>query len=106
MMAEEAVRKLSAEKLWDGLTALLIENYAMDGRETQIRLMLLFHSTIKLNLDAEKLFAKAASLAVNPDLEIAIRNFPRRPAESRSLGVFLYEECGSGELFNYRKLGT
>jgi hypothetical protein len=106
IMAEEAIRELSSGKIWDGLMGLLVENYVLDSRETQIRLALLFHSAIKLNLDADRLFAHAASLAVDPDLEIAVGAFPLRPPGSRSLGVFFYEECGTGETFSYRKLNA
>lgn len=105
-MAEEAVRKSSPEAIWDGVMALIAENYIFDGRETQICLALLYHSSQKLGLDVEGLFSKLSSMAVSRSVAEAVRNFPLRPPERRSLVAFKYQESGIGSSFAYRKVGS
>jgi hypothetical protein len=104
-MAENSVRESSPEAIWDGLMALVIENFVFDYRDSLMRLVLLYHSAIKLGLDTETLFARAASLAVNPKVAEQVRNFPLRRPGARSLSAFLYGESGEGATFAYRKFG-
>jgi hypothetical protein len=103
--AEKAVRESSPDAIWDGLMALVIENFAFDYRDSLMRLVLVYHSAAKLGLDVETLFAKAASLAVNPKVAEQVRNFPLRPPGARSLGAFRYGEFGEGDTFAYHRFG-
>ena len=104
LMAEKAIRESSPEAIWEGLMAILIENFECDARDTVPRLALLYHSATKLGLDCADLFARASKLAVSSEVGRVVHDFPLRPT-GRSLGSFLYEETGSGASFTYRKLG-
>jgi len=94
-MAEKAIRDSSPEAIWDGLMALVLENYASDYRDSLIRLMLLYHSATKLGLNVEALFARAAALALNPDVAMGVRSFPLRPPANRSLAAFFYKNLAT-----------
>lgn len=102
--AEDAVRRSSPRAIWDGLMAILVENFSRDYRDDLFRLVLLHHSAAKLGLNAAELFAKASKLAVSGLAEELVHDFPLRDAGNRSLGAFLYEETGSGPTFAYRRL--
>jgi hypothetical protein len=104
-MAEKAIQQSMPEAIWDGLMALVLENFTFDYRESLTRLVLLHHSTTKLGLDVESLYARAATLSVNPMVAKLVRGFPLRPPGGRTLGSFLFEESGAGDSFSYRKLG-
>jgi hypothetical protein len=104
IMAEKAVRESSADAVWCGLMSLLIENFHRDYRDTLHRLILVYHSAVKLELDAQGLFAKASDLAVSHLAAQLVHDFPLRPADSRSLGAFTWKETGCGTSFGYRRL--
>jgi len=106
IMAEKAVQQSAPGAIWDGLMALLIENFERDYRDTLRRLVLLYHSATKLGLSAQELFTKASNLAVGSLAAKLVHDFPLRAAGGRSLGVFRYEETGSGASFAYRRLGS
>jgi len=104
LTAEKAIRESCPEAIWEGLMAILIENFKFDCRETISRLPLLYHSATKLGLDCADLFARASKLAVSSEVGRIVHDFPLR-LTGRSLGSFLYEETGSGASFAFRKLG-
>lgn len=106
MAAENAIRQSEPNEVWQGLMALTIENFTFDPRDSMRVIVLLYHSAVKLGLNAEELFAKVAALAVDPYVGEVVREFPRRPSGSRSLGVFLWEALGEGDSFRYRRLGS
>jgi hypothetical protein len=104
LMAEKAIRESCPEAIWEGLMAILIENFAYDVRDTVPRLVLLHHSATKIGLDCADLFARASKLAVSEKASRIVHDFPQWPT-GRGLGSYLYEETGSGASFIYRKLG-
>jgi hypothetical protein len=104
-MAEKAVQQSIPEAIWDGLLALVLENFTFDYRDSLHRLVLLYHSATKLGLDVEALFARAGTLSMNPMVTKLVRGFPLRSPGGRTLGSFLFEESGAGDSFRYRKLG-
>jgi hypothetical protein len=104
LMSWVAVRKSSPEAVRMGLTALILENNTFDFRDMLMRVVLIYHSAVKLDLDPLQLFDSAASLAVNEQLAEIVRDFPRRSPQDRSLATFRYEESGQGESFRYRRV--
>jgi hypothetical protein len=104
-MAEKAVQESAPNAIWDGLIAIVVENFGRDFRDSLVEVMLLYHSARKLGLDVKALFSKAASLAVNPDVALYLRRFPRREPRNRSLPAFFFEESGEGKSFAYKKVG-
>jgi hypothetical protein len=102
-MSEKAVRESAAQPIWAGLIAIVLENFARDYRDSLIDVMLLYHSATKLGLNVEILFSEAASLAVNPDVALALHRFPLREPKDRSLAAFFFEESGEGDSFVYRE---
>jgi hypothetical protein len=77
MMSEKAVRESAPQAIWDGLIAIVLENFTRDFRDSLVDVMLLYHSATKLGLDVEGLFSKAASLAVNPNVALPFVGFHR-----------------------------
>jgi hypothetical protein len=99
--AQEAVRTDSAELVWKGLLAMVIEGGRTDVRDNIVRLAVLFNSARLLKLDPSNLFGQAANLSDNPALSQQIRGFPERAPEHRGLPAFYTKEAGQGKDFTY-----
>jgi hypothetical protein len=98
-MAVYAVRRQSPQLIVDGLTALAIEaGTSRDYRESVRTLPWLYHSALKLGMDAPNAFTEAASLVVN-DFQKAIGGFPFR--EDRDLASWDLREKMTKDGFDY-----
>jgi hypothetical protein len=104
IMAVLAVRQNSPALIEQGLVALVIEDGGDDWRDSLIALFQIYHSAIKLGMDAEKTFAEFARLAEPGVMKKAIHDFPLRPPESRSLRAFCMEEEMGEDGFRYRHI--
>jgi len=97
-----AVRRQSSVLVLEGLTALAAEaGTGSDWRDSMVRLALLYHSAVKLGMDAQSAFEQAAALTVN-DFAEAIRQFPLRPPEKLDLEVWGRKEVMTKDGFDYR----
>jgi len=104
VMAIQAVRNNSPELVREGLIALAAESgTGSDRRDSQVSLAQLYHSAVKLGMDAPTAFEQAGALAVN-DFGDLIRSFPQRPPEKRSLAAFGLKETMTKDGFDYRLL--
>ncbi len=98
-MAILGVRENSSERLFDGLVALVIENFRLDYRETLLVLSLLYHSAVKISADPEDLLARAESLAA-PEAAKLLRVFIQDPSSIDEMGYV--EGVYEGDFWYYR----
>jgi hypothetical protein len=70
---------------------------SLDFRDDLVALAPLYHSTVRLGLDARALFDEVAATAATPGAAALIRDFPRRHPEDRSLAAFLLREVSTPE---------
>jgi hypothetical protein len=101
-MANEAVRTGKLEHLQNGLCAVALEDGRFDARENILVLSVLYRSAQKLGVDAEDLFAAAATLA-HGEMEGLIREFPARPESARSIEAMGYRETVGSAGFFYER---
>ena len=104
--AEEAVRTGAPDRVIRGLTALVIEGGTEDLRDSIMRLAVLFHSAVLLQMDAGRVFADAARCSNNSALADEIRLFPGRTPEARDLPAFMVRGRGNGREFRYEFEGA
>ena len=103
-MAILAIRSESPALIFEGLTALGAEaGTGSDGRDSMMSLVQLYHSAVKLGMDAPEKFEQAASLAVN-DFARAIRSFPLRPLHTLDLAAWGMKEATTKDGFDYQLL--
>jgi hypothetical protein len=98
-MATLAVREENPEHVFNGLLALVIEDYYSDWRDDLVTMSLLHHSAKKLNTNPRELFERAADVASVNTAKHIIR-FGRSPS---SIGVMGYEEVFSEDGFRYER---
>jgi hypothetical protein len=104
-MAEEAVRRSSPDLVRLGLMALALDGGRTDLRDVIVRLALLHHSALKLNMDARAAFDEVAAFAVDDSLSQAMRSFPLREPKNRDIGTaFRYRETVTDKGFAYKQL--
>jgi len=100
-----AVRRNSPELIEQGLTVLTILGDVDDARDLTLYLATLYHSAMKLGIDAPALFSKVACLAGDGQLAGFLRDamagFPLRPAADRELSAFGLREVMMDDGFNY-----
>lgn len=80
-----------AERVRDALTWHAIEGGEFDYRDNLMVIVLIYHSALRLGLDAVALFDEVAAMAP-PRLAGEIAGFPRREPSHRSLEAFDYRE--------------
>jgi hypothetical protein len=103
VMAILAIRSESPALIFEGLTALAAEaGTGSDGRDSMMSLAQLYHSAVKLGMDAPEIFEQAASLAVN-DFARAIRWF-LRPPHTLDLAAWGMKEATTKDGFDYQLL--
>jgi len=96
-----AVRRNAPELIAVGLCALAIEGGRGDIRDSIMVLAKLYHSAIKLGVNAFDTFGRSASLVTSERLSYEMARFPHRPPADRDLARFLLrEDLTRGEL-NY-----
>jgi hypothetical protein len=98
-MAILGVRENSANRLFDGLMAHVIEDFRYDYRENLLIISLLYHSTVKIGINPVDLFQRAAAFA-RPEAANFIVKFAENPTGIRSMG---YEEMMTPEGFSYKR---
>jgi hypothetical protein len=103
-MAVLAVRRDSQALIQQGLAALVIEGASFDLRDSIGALAKLYHSAVKLGMNAEQTFETAASLAEPGMLRSEIHGFPLRLPEDRSLKAFFLTEETTEEGFRYKQI--
>lgn len=84
--ARPPVERLQAVLLYHS-----IEGGAIDWRDTLVALCVIYHSALRLGLDAGALFEEVAALSA-PTTARLLREFLARPPELRSLAAFGWEE--------------
>jgi len=95
-----AVRRQSPELIAQGLTALAILGSVDDVRDLTFYLATMHYSAIKLEIDARKMFADAASLVPSKHLQNEMRGFPLRAPKDRGLAAFGLRETHTKEGFD------
>ena len=103
-MAVLAVRTQSPTLIDRGLIAFAIEAGAFDWRDSIIALAKLYHSAVKLGMDARKAFEQAARLADPGIIKKEMNGFPLRPPEDRDLKAFYETEEMTDEGFRYKQV--
>ena len=91
-MAIAAVQHEDKHSVIRGLEALAIENCIADWRDSLLRLVLLYHSAVKIYADPEKLIGEVANLAMKTAQEKLFYPFLARTPEDRQLAKFGVKE--------------
>jgi hypothetical protein len=103
-MATDAVRQASPDLVVRGLVALAIEGGRWDIRDSIIPMALLYHSALKLGMDAGKTFETGALLSTSAPLSQAMRSFPARLPADRDLTAFHCREVVTSHGFTYEQI--
>jgi hypothetical protein len=98
--ATMAIRDGSTEHLIRGFTALSIEDFSQDYRDSLTPLALLGHSAERLQQNPAELFEQAAPLA-SPETRRAIMEFFHRPEIERAIETFGYKEGATHNGFTF-----
>jgi hypothetical protein len=101
-MATNAVRTGNPQYLFEGLVSLCIEAGKFDIREDILVLAPVYDAAVRLGAEPNNLFAKAASLIQN-DVSDAVRAFPHRPDDTRSLSAMGYATRTDEHGFSYER---
>ncbi len=103
-LAEMAIRMRSPKLVEQGLQGLALGGGAFDPSHRRSALAKLYHSALKLNMNAEVVFASAAQLAPPGDLKTEMSRFPLLAPEDRDLAAFNLEEQLTEKGFGYKKV--
>ena len=103
-MAALAIRRGAPDCITQGLVALVIEGGREELRNSIAALAMLYHSAVRLHMDAAKLFTEVASLAVPGNLRTEMSDFPFRRPEERDLAAFSLCEVNNEDGFSYDQL--
>src|SRR5579872_4464705 len=103
-MAVLAVRTQSPNLIEQGLIALVIEGASQDFRDSIVALAKLYHSAVKLGLNARKAFDEVAGLADPGIIKTEMMEFPHRLPEDRDLKAFYESEEITEEGFRYKQV--
>ena len=93
------VRESSPERLFDGLVALVIEDFSADYRETMPIVSLLYNSALRIAADPQDLFEQAAAIA-SPESAQILREFTQSPQSIEAMG---YKEVTDDGGFWYQR---
>jgi hypothetical protein len=102
-MAALAVRKGSKEILLQGLAALVLDGGKFDVRENISVMAPLYDAALKIGADPVEVFARTADLAEN-EVADALRDFPNRPDDLKSLIAMNFVESEDQDGFVYEKV--
>ncbi len=103
-MAVLAVRLQAPALVEQGLIALVIEGASRDSRDSIVALAKLYHSAVKLSINAQKAFQDAASLAEPGIIKSEMQGFPLREPDDRDLKAFYQTEETTEEGFRYKQV--
>lgn len=93
VMANTAVWQADKKDIVRGLEALAIENCIVDWRDSTLRLVLLYHSALKIGADPRQLIDFVARLATKSAERDFFGSFLARSAEDRQLEKFGIKEA-------------
>jgi hypothetical protein len=102
-MALLAVRERSAQRVTQGLLALVIENARYDSREDLIMLSLLNHSAEKIGADPVVLFEQAA-LVATPQMAEHLKAFLQRAPGLKRIESMEFREVEAPDGFRYERI--
>jgi hypothetical protein len=103
-MAVLAVRAQSPALIEQGLAALVIEGGSQDYRDSVVAMAKLYHSAVKLGMNARGAFEKAASLAEPGIIQREMAGFPLRLPKDRDLEAFYETEETTEDGFRYKQV--
>jgi hypothetical protein len=105
-MATDAVRQTSPDLVVRGLVALVIDGGRLDSRDCIVRMALLHHSALKLEMAVGPIFETVASHsdARSASIGAAMRTFPRRQPENRDISAFHFREAVTPAGFTYEQI--
>ncbi len=103
-MAVLAVRAQSPALIEQGLAALVIEGGSQDYRDSVVAMAKLYHSAVKLGMNAPNAFETAAHLADPGIIKKEMNGFPRRLLKDRDLKAFSQTEEITEEGFRYKQV--
>ena len=103
-MAVSSINANSPDLVIKGLVAIVIENGETDYRDSLCIVAQLYHSAMKLGMNAVEVFAEVSELGVEGLIKREIYNFPHRSDLDRSLGAFLLRECSGPNGFKYEQI--
>ena len=85
------------------MIALVIEGGSQDWRDSIVALAKLYHSAVKLGMNAQKTFEEAANLADPGIIKTEMNGFPLRPPRDRDLKAFHITEEITEDSFDYKQ---
>ena len=97
-MAVLAVRRQSPALIQQGLVAIVIEGASQDFRDSIVALAKLHHSAVKMGIDPQGAFEKAASFAEPGIIKTELKRFAIRAPEGGYFGLLLDRRRRWGEL--------
>ncbi len=105
-MAVLAVRRQSPSLINQGLVALVIEDASQDLRDSIVALAKLYHSAVKMGIDAQTAFENAASLADAGLIKTQLKqdSHASSRAKDRDISAFYWTAEGDGENFRYKQV--
>jgi hypothetical protein len=101
-MASRSVRERSQDLIFVGLLGLGLDGWRDDWRDNAALLCLHYDAARKIEVEPDKVFARAADL-LSEKATIALRAFLNRSAEDQSLQAMGYEEGRDPEGFRYKR---
>lgn len=104
-MASLAVREASEERLRAGLSALVIENFADDARETLMELSILFDAARRIGVSPEAVFSQAIQWASLQAAE-QLRTYLARDPGLQRIESMGYSASSDRDGFRYRHQWT
>jgi len=102
--AEMAVRKLSPKLAEQGLQSVALGGGVLDPSHSITTLAKLYHSALKLGMNAEAVFAEAAELAPAGALKTEMSRFPLREPQDKDLRAFNLQEEITEKGFSYKTI--
>ena len=96
-----AYRRQSPVLIQKGLTAFAILGEVDDVRDLTFYLATLYHSALKLGMDARRVFSDAASLSPSVLLRDQMLGFPLRDPQDKDLRAFNLHETTTEEGFDF-----
>lgn len=96
LMAVDAVREKSEQRIVDGLTSISISHRVNDWRDALSPISLLFHSAIKIRSDPSLLFRRAAE-SCREDAAKFFQHFLTRTPENMDIAKFGWKEGANSD---------
>jgi hypothetical protein len=104
IQAEMAVRKQSPKLIEQALQSVALGGGALDPSHSLTTLAKLYHSALKLGMNAEAAFAEAAEFAPAGALKTEMSKFPLREPQDKDLRAFNLREEITEKGFSYKEV--